>query len=106
MNRYALLALVALPGMLLAQPKEKQQAIAITHISVVDTNAGSARSDQTVVIVGDRIVAIGAAGDTPAPEGARVVDGTGKFLIPGLWDMHVHIAAPSYLPLFIANGVT
>jgi predicted amidohydrolase YtcJ len=40
------------------------------------------------------------------PEGAETIDGAGKFLIPGLWDMHVHIASPSYLPLFLANGVT
>jgi len=40
------------------------------------------------------------------PEGSQVVDATGKFLIPGLWDMHVHPTEKEYLPLFIANGVT
>ena len=40
------------------------------------------------------------------PEGARVVDGNGKYLIPGLWDMHAHTAGPSFLPLYLANGVT
>ena len=40
------------------------------------------------------------------PKGARVVEGKGKYLIPGLWDMHVHTADPSFLPLYLANGVT
>ena len=42
-----------------------------------------------------------------APKGAEIVDGTGKFLIPGLWDMHVHINTPEiFFPLLVANGVT
>jgi len=58
------------------------------------------------VIIDGRITSIGKTGDLVTPENAEAVDGTGKFLIPGLWDMHVHMAAPSYLPLFLANGVT
>jgi imidazolonepropionase-like amidohydrolase len=102
MNKLAFLALFGFPGVLLAQPK----AIAITHVAVIDPAAGTAQRDMIVVIEGDRISAVGKSGDTAVPDGARVVDGTGKFLIPGLWDMHVHIAGPAYLPLFIANGVT
>src|SRR5579884_2833657 len=60
----------------------------------------------TVVITGDRITAVGKSGEVGVPEGARVVDGKGKYLIPGLWDMHVHTVSSSFLPLYLANGVT
>src|SRR5262249_41975516 len=48
----------------------------------------------------------GLAAQTPVPAGATVIDGRGKFLIPGLWDMHAHLADPGLLPLFIRYGVT
>lgn len=63
----------------------------------------------TVVITAGRIAALGKTGEVAIPEDALVVDATGKFLIPGLWDIHVHWETKhiaSYLPLFIANGVT
>src|SRR5260370_720150 len=67
--------------------------------------------DMTVVIVGDRIVAIGKVKKVRIPKGSRSIDARSKFLIPGLWDMHVHIGTEafdrdSYLSLFVANGVT
>ncbi|MBE0433155.1 amidohydrolase family protein [candidate division WOR-3 bacterium] len=58
------------------------------------------------MINGDRITDIKDTARIPLPQGAQVVDATGKFLIPGLWDMHVHWSNDRYLPLFIANGVT
>ena len=76
---------------------------------------GPEHSDRTVVVEGARIVAIGSASRVKVPKDARVVDAHGKFLIPGLWDMHVHIAGvnadPSWskqilLPLLLAYGVT
>jgi imidazolonepropionase-like amidohydrolase len=62
----------------------------------------------TVVISGDRIAAIGAVADVQIPKGSLVVDATGKFLIPGLWDMHGHLtdATETAFPLLIMNGVT
>jgi len=60
----------------------------------------------TVVITGSRISAIGETSKVRVPQDAQVVDATGKFVIPGLWDMHVHWYLKDYLPLFIANGVT
>jgi imidazolonepropionase-like amidohydrolase len=59
-----------------------------------------------VLVAGDRIVATGSSSSIAIPAAAQAVKGRGKFLIPGLWDMHVHIADESYLPLFVANGVT
>jgi imidazolonepropionase-like amidohydrolase len=72
---------------------------------VIDTTSGTARRGTTVVIVGDRIVDVGVG---VAPEGARIVDGGGRYLMPGLWDMHVHLsyARESALPALVANGVT
>jgi len=58
----------------------------------------------TVVITGNRISAIGETGKVRVPQDAQVVDATGKFVIPGLWDMHVHWDLKDSLPLFIANG--
>ena len=77
-------------------------------MAVVDSTSANPRLDQTVVITGDRIAALGKTGKLELPAGAQTVNGTGRFLMPGLWDMHVHIGSDAkfYLPLFIANGVT
>jgi imidazolonepropionase-like amidohydrolase len=81
--------------------------LAIRHVSVVDVTGGATRPDQTVLVQGSRIVAAGPAASVRVPAGARIVDGTGKYLIPGLWDMHTHITyAHAGLALMLANGVT
>ena len=82
--------------------------VAITHVAVVDVAGGRLLPDRTVLLRGDVIDTVGAAGETTVPAGARIVDGRGGFLIPGLWDMHTHLsyARPSALPVLIANGVT
>ena len=82
----------------------------ITHVTVIDTETGAENTDQTVTVAGDRITAVQASSSEQPAAGAQVIDGSGKFLIPGLWDMHVHGASDeragwSY-PLYIANGVT
>lgn len=66
--------------------------IAITGVTVIDVANGTRLKKQTVVVRGTRIVAIGRRG-VRVPAGARVVDGRGRFLIPGLWDMHLQPAA-------------
>jgi imidazolonepropionase-like amidohydrolase len=85
---------------------KKPSVLVITHVTVIDTAGGHARADSTIVVTGDRITGIGETAKVRVPESAQVVDATGKFLIPGLWDMHVHPDGKEYLPLFIANGVT
>ena len=73
---------------------------------MIDTESGKELHDQTVTISGDRISGVHDSNATIPPE-ARVIDGSGKYLIPGLWDMHVHgTDFDSTLPLYIANGVT
>jgi hypothetical protein len=82
--------------------------VAITNIAVVDVATGATRSDRTVLIAGTRIVSIGHAATTRVPAGADELNGSGKFLIPGLWDMHSHVVGygPTSLKLYLAQGVT
>ncbi len=81
-------------------------ALALDHATVIDVKSGDALRDSTVVIDGSRITAVGASGEVDVPVGADVVDLGGRYVIPGLWDMHVHVFADEQLPLFLANGVT
>lgn len=86
--------------------------IAITHVTVVDVAAGRRLPDRTVLVRGDTVVRVGPAAAVRVPAGARVVDGRGGFLIPGLWDMGsltlqgVRTTAPGALGLLLAHGVT
>ena len=94
------------------------QQLAITRVTLIDTETGRTRPDTTVIVSGNRITAVGDASRVTAPPGAQVLDGRGKFLIPGLWDMHVHMFTslppsgddPSgrdfYGPRFVVNGIT
>jgi len=87
-----------------------QSPIVIRNVTTVDVQTGSLRPAQTVIIEGTRTKTMGEAAQLATPKGARIVDGTGKFLIPGLWDMHVHATGPGvdrlFLPVLVANGVT
>ena len=104
------LLLGLLTGALLARSQQAASTglLVLTRVTVIDATGAAARPKMTVVIADGRIVAIGEDGRTPAARGARVIDASGKYLIPGLWDMHVHLAkaGENTLPLFIANGVT
>lgn len=108
-----LLLLTLLPTQVVAQVNQaaQSQTLVFKHVTIIDTTGAQPKSDMTIVIQGNRVIALGKASKTRVPKAARVIDATGKFLIPGLWDMHVHIGnedfdQSSYLPLFIANGVT
>ena len=80
-------------------------ATAIRDVTVVDVASASLHPHMTVLIEKDRIAAVGA--QVTVPPGARVVAGSGKFLIPGLWDTHVHLwYRQNQLPMFLAYGVT
>jgi Amidohydrolase family len=82
-----------------------EDSVAITNVTLVDVVSGAKEAGMTVVTRTNRIADIGRG--TAIPEGATRVDGTGKFLIPGLWDMHSHHQATGTesLDLFLANGV-
>ena len=102
----SLLMALLLPCLLMAQTK----SLVFTHVTVIDMTGAPAKTNMTVVISGERITVVGKAQKVPLPRDARVVDASGKFLIPGLWDMHVHTlskgAPDRFFPLFIANGIT
>src|ERR1700683_4074762 len=88
--------------------------LAITQVTVIATTGAPPQSDMTVIVEDQRIVDLGQSNTVHAPAGARLVDGSGKYLIPGLWDMHVHEVFGDWLPrnekvvppLFVANGIT
>ncbi|MEV6288454.1 amidohydrolase family protein [Kribbella sp. NPDC051770] len=79
---------------------------ALTGVTVIDVATGHRAKRQTVLISGDRIIAVGR--DLPVPRGATELDLTGKFVIPGLADMHVHSLGDEHVspPLYLANGLT
>jgi urease alpha subunit len=100
--------LLVLASSLVAQQNSaaKQKPLVFTHVTVIDVTGGPAQPDRTVVILGGHITEIGDSAKIVVPKDSQVVEAKGKFLIPGLWDMHVHWNFKDYLPLFIANGVT
>jgi hypothetical protein len=75
-------------------------------VIVVNPSETSLHPDTTVLIAKDRIVKVGPSKTVKIPRGALVVDASGKFLIPALWDMHVHTEnADRDFPMYVANGV-
>jgi imidazolonepropionase-like amidohydrolase len=92
----------------LSASTQTNDAIAITHVTVIDCTGAAAMPDATVVLAGGLISAVGTNRAVKIPQGARVVDASGKFMIPGLWDMHGHLtdATEDAFPLLIMNGVT
>lgn len=101
------IAVVLAPITLGAQAAPRAaRALVLAHVTVIDVVNGRATPDMDVTIAGNRITAVGRSGGVH--RGAQVVNATGKFLIPGLWDMHSHsIDRWEYSSLLnIANGVT
>ena len=97
--------LVALQITLPVQPKPIQP-IAFTGVTIIDATGASPQLGMTLIIEGNRIAALGKSDQVTAPANARTVKADGKFLIPGLWDMHVHWYDEPSLPLFLTHGVT
>ncbi|MBL8291173.1 MAG: amidohydrolase family protein [Bryobacterales bacterium] len=87
------------------------ESLVIRNVNVVDVLTGSVKPRQAVTIRGERIESILPDHEARFPPRAAVADGKNGFLIPGLWDMHVHTlwdptVRDTFLPLFTANGVT
>jgi imidazolonepropionase-like amidohydrolase len=80
--------------------------VAFANVKLFDADNLRFVSGQTVVVSGAKIVAVGPAGSTPVPVGAQVFDGTGKSLIPGLWDCHMHVGDDYTGPQELSLGVT
>ncbi|GGM11935.1 amidohydrolase family protein [Dactylosporangium sucinum] len=91
-----------------AEPAAGGTPIAILDTTVIDGTGAPPQRGMTVVVDGDRIGAVGPARETRVPGDAVIVDGRGRFVIPGLVDMHVHSSGDDAVdpPLYLANGVT
>jgi imidazolonepropionase-like amidohydrolase len=95
-------------AVLAAQPLTGAPAVAIRGATIVSMTGAPPLVDGTVVIRGDRIADLGPIATTEIPQGARIIEARGEFLIPGLIEMHAHMskARGSALGLLVANGVT
>ena len=90
------------------------RTLVLAHVNLIDATGTPVQPDMAVVIAGQHIVEIGKSSNVKIPHDAEVVDASGKYLIPGLWDMHVHEIFGDWLPedekviplLFVANGIT
>lgn len=105
-----LIAALSLPGCF--RMKAESGDIAIQNVTVIDATGAPAKSGTTVLIAGKRILKMGPTREVRLAKSVRIIDGGGKFLIPGLWDMHVHpfegkdARWKEFMALYIANGVT
>lgn len=83
-------------------------ALAFTHVTVIQPSDGSEQRNVTVLVVGERVVAVGR--HVRLPRDTTIIDGRGRYLIPGLWDMHVHLGsvagAQAVFPQVLAAGIT
>jgi len=111
----SLLLLVVAPAVVRAQATETTEPgpLAFTHVTVIDATGSPAQPNMTVVVSAKHVIAIGKSGEVKIPPSAQVTDAKGKFMIPGLWDMHSHVfmRKNKMLPLltlnlFLAHGVT
>jgi imidazolonepropionase-like amidohydrolase len=113
-TRYSKASLILVPVLviLLAGPLgqiERRRSFVLEHVTIIDVTGGPPKLDMSLLIVGDMIVSIGANGTLSLPGDAYIVDLSGKYVIPGLWDMHVHALqanrVPRYFHTFVDNGV-
>jgi imidazolonepropionase-like amidohydrolase len=108
------LALAVSTAVFAEQAVPSNATLAITHVNVIDATGGPLQPDMTVIVTDGHIADLGKSGAVKAPADAKVVNAAGKYLIPGLWDMHVHTVFGDWiprnekvvLPMFVANGVT
>lgn len=80
--------------------------IALVGATLIDLKGNTPIENSTVVIDGDRIVSAGPRSTVPVPSNAKVIDVSGKFILPGLWDMHSHFYQPEFGPAYLAAGIT
>src|SRR5437762_5356438 len=97
-----------------AQKPAADDLLVLTNVTVVDVRTGTLQPEQTVILERNHIVSLGSSKSAKYPRNAASVNCRGLFLIPGLWDMHVHLVFGDWfpdaqdisLPLFVASGIT
>jgi imidazolonepropionase-like amidohydrolase len=87
-------------------PVVAERDFAVTGARIIDGTTSAPIDDATLLVRGGRIAAVGPRSSVAIPAGIRVMDGTGKTIIPGLWDMHTHVALPEWGPAYLGVGVT
>jgi imidazolonepropionase-like amidohydrolase len=99
---------IVLSGSRVLQSQRDDDSFAFVHVTIIDGTGDAPKSNQTVLISRDRIQAVGDFSEVKTSSAGRIVDGTGRFLIPGLWDAHVHTRCEGidHLRLLVANGIT
>src|SRR5262245_4753957 len=90
------------------QSRESAPTVVIKGGTLIDVHTGRQVTDSLIVVEGNRIKQVGREAEIVVPREARVIDAHGKWIIPGLMDMHAHISGTKGLPLglYLANGVT
>lgn len=101
---------ISIVSLLIFNQPAAEEITAFKNVNLVPMTKNVLISGQTVIVVDGKISKIGPTRKIPIPVGAAVIDGAGKYLMPGLADMHTHINDPqfeySFCNLFLANGVT
>ena len=98
----ALLSVLCTPAHEQAAPR-LSVSLAFTHVTLIDGTGAKPKHDVTVLTGDGKVTAIGR--NIALSSNMQIVNGTGKFLLPGLWDMHVHPYAKDSLRLLLANGI-
>lgn len=114
--RSFLLAVVLSPASLATQATAQEPVTAFENVTVIPLDRDGAVSGQTVVVRGEKIASVGPANRAQVPAGATHIDGRGKYLMPGLAEMHAHVVGPQnpnhetmnrdIMFLYVANGIT
>ena len=110
MRRLSELAVTSIA--ILLAPAISAETTAFVNVNVVPMSIETVIEQQTVVVTDGVIAALGSVDEIPIPRGAKVIDGTDRFLMPGLAEMHAHVPGASsnnldrYFSLYVANGVT
>jgi imidazolonepropionase-like amidohydrolase len=94
------------PALLARIAKRPQGAVAFRNVQIYDADAQRFRRNMTVVVSDGRIAAVGPAVTTQIPAAAEIIQGSGRTLVPGLWDNHLHFGDDSTGPLLLAQGIT
>ncbi|MCI0488870.1 MAG: LpqB family beta-propeller domain-containing protein [Blastocatellia bacterium] len=104
----AMIAVALLLGSIIPAftPAQDKTTVVFTHVNVIPMDREVVLEDMNVVVSDGKIAALGRAADVRIPAGAKVIDSRGKFLIPGLMDMHTHMGTDQYAPLYLAYGIT
>src|SRR5882724_7402884 len=109
-----LLSVLFFPPSINAQKPAADELLVFINLALLDVRTGTLLSEQTVILKGNHIASVSPSKSAKYPRNTRSVNCRGLFLIPGLWDMHVHLVFGDWfpgaqeisLPLFIANGIT